>query len=98
MTIGSPYNYALPKWISHRLAFGGRKGKDVLDPLFRLFNATKIYEIALKSSPRYWTFITTMSIVASYAATRGIDRFWERINKGKLYKDLGYVYPPEDDE
>merc|ERR1711870_151685 len=52
---GSPRDHE-PLWIENWNK-NTRQGKDSLDWFFRGFNATGIYEVFLKSSPRFYGFM-----------------------------------------
>merc|ERR1712124_187081 len=70
---GSPRDHE-PLWIENWNA-NTRQGKDSLDWFFRAFNATGIYELALKSSPRFYTFMVMGGIVGGYYWSR----MWDHI-------------------
>lgn len=94
---GSPKDHE-PAWIE-RWSENRREGQDNLDWFFRAFNSTRIYEIFLKSSPRFYGFIVWTSIIGGYCWSRMWDHIWDYVNQGKLYRHNPYVYPvPDDDE
>ena len=84
----------LPAWIERLRAHGKREGKDSMDWFFRGFNRLNLYETFLKSTPRYAAFIMGMAIVGGFSWSVAWEKYWMRANKGKLYKDNPYVYPP----
>ena len=61
-------------------------------------NSTGIYEVFLKSSPRFYGFIVGGSIIGGYYWSRMWDHYWAYENQGKLYAHCPYVYPPEEEE
>merc|ERR1711988_1285055 len=93
---GSPRDHE-PMWIENWNK-NTRQGKDSLDWFFRAFNATGIYEVFLKSSPRFYGFMVAGGIFGSYYWSRMWDHIWNHINQGKLYAHNPYVYPPEEDD
>jgi len=58
---GSPRDHE-PLWIENWNK-DHRAGKDSLDWFFRAFNATGIYEVFLKSSPRFYGFMVGGGII-----------------------------------
>eukprot|EP00933_Yihiella_yeosuensis_P017317 TRINITY_DN1449_c3_g1_i1.p1 TRINITY_DN1449_c3_g1~~TRINITY_DN1449_c3_g1_i1.p1 ORF type:complete len:117 (-),score=23.20 TRINITY_DN1449_c3_g1_i1:230-580(-) len=94
---GSPKDHT-PAWIENWQK-DDRAGKDSMDWFFRAFNSTGIYEVFLKSTPRFYGFMVWVSILGSFAWSRMWDHAWNRINQGHLYAHNPYVYPiPDDDE
>ncbi|CAE8619713.1 unnamed protein product, partial [Polarella glacialis] len=94
---GSPKDHE-PAWIE-KWSANRREGKDSMDWFFRGFNATGIYEVFLKSSPRFYGFMVWSCIIGSYCWSRMWDHVWNYVNQGHLYAHNPYVYPiPEDDE
>merc|ERR1711862_870205 len=67
---GSPRDHE-PAWIE-AWTKNTRQGKDSLDWFFRAFNATGIYEVFLKSSPRFYGFMVAGGIFGSY--------YWSRMS------------------
>jgi len=53
-----------------------RHGTDSLDWFFHLFNSTGIYEVFLKSSPRFYGSIVGGSIIGGYYWSRMRDHYW----------------------
>eukprot|EP00922_Rhytidocystis_sp_ex-Travisia-forbesii_P021768 GHVS01031878.1.p1 GENE.GHVS01031878.1~~GHVS01031878.1.p1 ORF type:complete len:103 (+),score=14.40 GHVS01031878.1:116-424(+) len=96
-SFGYWYRDQAPQWIWDHLRTGGRKNKDVTAPLIRLLNKTKVYDYFLKSNSGYCTFVLMASVVSGAAWVEGFDVIWDRINKGRQYKDLPYTYPVEED-
>mmetsp|Transcript_52091 Transcript_52091/g.135628 ORF Transcript_52091/g.135628 Transcript_52091/m.135628 type:complete len:118 (-) Transcript_52091:64-417(-) len=93
---GSPRDHE-PLWIE-KWNKDTRQGKDAFDWFFRAFNATGIYEVFLKSSPRFYGFIVGGGMLGGYYWSRMWDHAWNHINQGKLYAHVPYVYPaPEED-
>ena len=86
----------LPAWIEKHRADGKRQGKDSLDWFFRGFNRLGLYETFLKSSPRYALFIMGGAVVGGFGWSSAWESYWCKVNKGKLYKDCPYVYPPQE--
>ena len=86
-----------PAWIEN-WSKNHRHGVDNLDWFFRLFNSTGIYEVFLKSSPRFYGFIVGGSIIGGYYWSRMWDHYWNWENQGKLYAHNPYVYPPPEEE
>ena len=84
----------LPRALEYWREHGKREGKDSLDWFFRGFNRLGLYENFLKSTPRYAGFIMGVSIVGGFAWSQAWEAYWMKKNKGKLYKDNPYVYPP----
>eukprot|EP00386_Alphamonas_edax_P001751 GDKI01005250.1.p3 GENE.GDKI01005250.1~~GDKI01005250.1.p3 ORF type:complete len:104 (+),score=23.13 GDKI01005250.1:81-392(+) len=93
---GSPVSGTEPEWVE-KFIHTSRKGKDSADWAIRMFNKTGIYENVFKSTPRYFAFILGTAVVGGYYWGRVCENYWAKVNKGKLYKDCPYVYPPEDD-
>mmetsp|Transcript_80170 Transcript_80170/g.139156 ORF Transcript_80170/g.139156 Transcript_80170/m.139156 type:complete len:116 (+) Transcript_80170:72-419(+) len=93
---GSPRDHE-PAWIEKWNA-DKRQGKDSMDWFFHAFNQLGLYETVLKSSPRFYGFMVAGGIVGGYYWSRMWDKIWCYINKGLLYKDNPYVYPPEEEE
>merc|ERR1711862_1055278 len=94
---GSPRDHE-PQWIENWNR-NTRAGKDSMDWFFRAFNNTGVYEMFLKSSPRFYGFMFCGGIFGGYYWSRMWDHLWCYINQGRLYKDCPYVYPPvEEDE
>merc|ERR1719272_377744 len=93
---GSPKDHE-PQWIE-RWMLNHRAGKDSLDWFFRAFNKTRIYEIALKSTPKYYGFMVVGGCVGGFYWGRMWEAIWAWQNQGKLYKDCPYVYPPEEED
>eukprot|EP00927_Polykrikos_kofoidii_P083993 TRINITY_DN873_c0_g1_i1.p1 TRINITY_DN873_c0_g1~~TRINITY_DN873_c0_g1_i1.p1 ORF type:complete len:136 (+),score=14.42 TRINITY_DN873_c0_g1_i1:63-410(+) len=92
---GSPRDHE-PKWIEN-WSKNTRQGKDSLDWFFRAFNKLGIYEMFLKSSPRFYGFMVAGGIVGGYYWSRMWDHYWVHINQGRLYIHNPYVYPQEED-
>lgn len=71
--------------------------RDRFDFIIRGLNRTRFYENFLKTFPMYCSTLILVAIVGGWQ----LDRFWEwmwiRNNRGKLYFENPYVYPPEDD-
>ena len=86
----------LPRWLENWRNHGKREGKDSLDWFFRGFNRLGLYENFLKSTPRYALFIMGTAIVGGFSWSMAWERYWMKVNKGKLYKDNPYVYPPSE--
>eukprot|EP00927_Polykrikos_kofoidii_P083995 TRINITY_DN873_c0_g1_i3.p1 TRINITY_DN873_c0_g1~~TRINITY_DN873_c0_g1_i3.p1 ORF type:complete len:116 (+),score=10.83 TRINITY_DN873_c0_g1_i3:79-426(+) len=92
---GSPRDHE-PLWIEN-WSKNTRQGKDSLDWFFRAFNKLGIYEMFLKSSPRFYGFMVAGGIVGGYYWSRMWDHYWVHINQGRLYIHNPYVYPQEED-
>jgi len=93
---GSPRDHE-PHWI-HEWQLNTRQGKDSMDWFFRAFNSTGIYETFLKSSPRFYGFMVVGGVFGGYYWSRMWDHYWAYLNKGRIYKDCPYVYPPEEED
>mmetsp|Transcript_28080 Transcript_28080/g.70500 ORF Transcript_28080/g.70500 Transcript_28080/m.70500 type:complete len:117 (+) Transcript_28080:78-428(+) len=93
---GSPRDHE-PAWIE-AWNKDHRAGKDSLDWFFRAFNSTGIYEVFLKSSPRFYGFMVGGGIIGGYYWSRTWDHIWNYINRGCLYAHNPYVYPPDEDD
>ena len=63
-----------------------------------MFNSTGVYEVFMKSYPRYVFFCVLLGQAGSYMIGYGIERRWVALNEGKLYKDVPYVMPPFDED
>ena len=57
-----------------------------------------IAQVFLKSSPRFYGFMVCGGIVGGYYLSRMWDHSWAYVNKGLIYKDCPYVYPPEEED
>ncbi|KAF8820195.1 hypothetical protein IE077_003454 [Cardiosporidium cionae] len=95
MLFGNPYKDNYPAWIWRQLR-SSRKGKDALDPFYRAFNATRIYDYLLKKHSTYWIFGIGAGMVITWGWGLAWNRVWQRVNAGKLYIDCPYVYPEDD--
>ncbi|KEP64729.1 UNVERIFIED_CONTAM: hypothetical protein HHA_201880 [Hammondia hammondi] len=93
---GNPWRDDYPEWIWKSLRVS-RKDKDMFAPFFKLLNATKLYEYCLKDNRRYCMFVMGVGLVSSWMWSEWWNSVWRRINKGKLYNDVPYVYPEEED-
>ena len=69
-----------------------------MDWIFCAFNATGIYEVFLKSSPRFYGFIVFGGIIGGYSGCRMWDHVWNSINKGNWYAHNPYVHPLADED
>lgn len=92
------YRDRAPQWMWDHLRNGSRKGKDVTAPLMRLLNKTKLYDFCLKSTAGWGTFVAVGGVLFAGVGSEILDSVWDRVNRGKLYKDVPYVYPIEDDD
>eukprot|EP00929_Paragymnodinium_shiwhaense_P066395 TRINITY_DN332_c0_g2_i1.p1 TRINITY_DN332_c0_g2~~TRINITY_DN332_c0_g2_i1.p1 ORF type:complete len:119 (+),score=23.14 TRINITY_DN332_c0_g2_i1:67-423(+) len=86
-----------PAWIENWSA-NTRQGKDSMDWFFRAFNKLGLYEMFLKSSPRFYGFMVCGGIIGGYYWSRMWDHYWAYTNRGRIYKDCPYVYPPEEED
>lgn len=68
------------------------------DPLFKVLNKTRLYEIAMKRMSTYVSFSIFLGLTSYFVVGRLFDRFFCWVNKGHMYQDNLYVYPPEEDE
>ncbi|KAK1444520.1 hypothetical protein BgAZ_104260 [Babesia gibsoni] len=96
MVFGSPYSDVYPKGVWDSLK-KSRRGKDMFAPVFSVLNASRIYDHVLKHSKGYWMFSVLGGCVSCYALGTVCDNVWKKVNKGRLYIDLPYKYPEEDD-
>eukprot|EP00921_Rhytidocystis_pertsovi_P010068 GHVQ01016136.1.p1 GENE.GHVQ01016136.1~~GHVQ01016136.1.p1 ORF type:complete len:106 (+),score=4.98 GHVQ01016136.1:93-410(+) len=97
-SFGYWYRSQPSKWMWDRLQTTGRQGKDVTAPIMRFLNWTRIYDYALKGTSTYWIFVMSASVIVSAGYLELMDQIWDKINKGKMYKDLPYVYPVEEED
>mmetsp|Transcript_48960 Transcript_48960/g.137058 ORF Transcript_48960/g.137058 Transcript_48960/m.137058 type:complete len:87 (-) Transcript_48960:222-482(-) len=61
---GSPRDHE-PLWIENWNK-NTRQGKDSMDWFFRAFNHTGIYEVFMKSAPRFYGFMVMGGIIGGY--------------------------------
>ncbi|PHJ15032.1 ubiquinol-cytochrome c family reductase uqcrx qcr9-like protein [Cystoisospora suis] len=92
---GNPWRDDYPEWIWRSLKVS-RKDKDIFACFFKLINATRIYEVCLKDNRRYCMFVMGTGLVSSWMWSEWWNSVWRRVNKGKLYNDVPYIYPEED--
>ncbi|KAF4685235.1 hypothetical protein FOZ60_006752 [Perkinsus olseni] len=85
-----------PKWIEDWMS-RKRVGVDRMDWFFRAFNRLRLYELFFKSTPRFYAFMVIGGLLGSYYWSRFWEHYWIRVNKGRLYKDVPYVYPPQEE-
>jgi len=86
-----------PDWITH-YEKDRRTGKDSLDWIFRMFNRTRIYENFMKSTPIYWGFMMFGCIGVGFYYGSAVEAYWCHRNKGKIYRDVPYVYPADEED
>merc|ERR1719253_2550051 len=91
---GTPRDHE-PAWLLKFNETQMRQGKDSLDWFFRLFNKTRVYETFLKSTPMYFGLMVVGGMVGGWGWGCACEAYWERCNRGKLYKDVPYVYPED---
>ncbi|KAF4689994.1 hypothetical protein FOZ60_000747 [Perkinsus olseni] len=90
-----------PKWIEDWMS-RKRVGVDRMDWFFRAFNRLRLY--ASSSSNllhgeilRFYAFMVIGGLLGSYYWSRFWEHYWIRVNKGAFYKDVPYVYPPQEE-
>eukprot|EP01067_Filipodium_phascolosomae_P000363 Filipodium_phascolosomae@DN1290_c0_g1_i1.p1 len=90
-------HHPTPAWVDESLKVS-RKGLDMWDWWYRLFNKTGLYEMCLKSTPRFATFVVLGSFFFSIIGNEACDRAWLRLNRGKVWQHCPYTYPVDDDD
>eukprot|EP00389_Voromonas_pontica_P005552 GDKH01008303.1.p1 GENE.GDKH01008303.1~~GDKH01008303.1.p1 ORF type:complete len:112 (-),score=11.09 GDKH01008303.1:270-605(-) len=93
----SPFNATEPHWVHHVLNTS-RKGKDMFEGAHSILASTGIYERFLKHTGTYWLTIVVSAMVGNYYWSVMWEKYWRKVNKGKLYVDCPYKYPPSDDD
>mmetsp|Transcript_1795 Transcript_1795/g.4028 ORF Transcript_1795/g.4028 Transcript_1795/m.4028 type:complete len:119 (+) Transcript_1795:76-432(+) len=95
--LGHPHDHG-PEWIHKFEKEQKRTGQDSMDWAFRAFNSLGLYENVLKSTPRYFGLMAAGALLTGFYWGLAWEKYWQHVNAGKLYRQVPYVYPAEDED